>query len=62
MGNKFYIKDNYCTNGVVRSRGIGCEKCGEEERDRSCDQFLRSLVIGDDWIEIGMTRCVEELE
>ena len=39
-GQEVSIRRSNCTNGVVRSRGMGYEKCSEKESECSGDEVL----------------------
>ena len=54
------IQRSNCTNSVVRSRGLGMRSV--ERRKVLEMKCLRSLVEVSRWIEVGMKRCVGELE
>ena len=50
-------RDN-CTTGAAWSRGMGYEKCWEKECECSWDEVFEKFG----WIELGIKRCVGELE
>ena len=44
------------------SRGMGYDKCREKESDCSGDTVFDKFGWSHEWIELGMKRCVGELE
>ena len=43
QGQKVSIRRSNCTNGVIRSRGMGYEKCWEKESECSGDKVFEKF-------------------
>ena len=62
-GEEVSITMSNCTKGVVLCSVMGYEKCAEGTKVNVLEmECLKVLLECHKWIELGMRRCVGELE